>query len=100
MQTLAAHSGGVGQLLVLPESGWLVSGSRGCLRVWQYAEQRLLHEWSHPDAIRSLALMVGPRKLACGTEGHAIVLFPLDQVRTAEAPAAGLLRPRAHAPRA
>lgn len=80
LQTIVAHDEPVEQLLVVPETGFLVTCSSRCIRVWHYGEEHLLTEWRHPDAIRSLGLLRKQRKIACGTEQCRIVLFSLDEV--------------------
>lgn len=100
LQTIQAHAEAVEQLLIVPETGFLVTCSSRCIRVWQYGEQRLLKEWAHPDAIRSLGLLRKVRKVACGTEQHRIVLFPLDEVRKPRAQRRGMARANPALPRA
>jgi len=84
LQVIEAHDEAIEQMLVVPENGFLVTCSMDRkVRVWNYGEKRLIKEWRHPDAIRSLAYLRKLRKIACGTEQHHIVLFPLDEVRCA-----------------
>lgn len=81
LQTIRAHSEPVEQLLIVPETGFLVTCSADrTVKVWQYGEQRLIKKWAHPDSIRSLGLLRRLRKIVCGTEQCHIVLFPLDEV--------------------
>lgn len=85
LQTIRAHSEAVEQLLIVPETGFLVTCSTDRrIKVWNYGEQRLIKEWQHPDAIRSLGLLRKLRKIVCGTEQCQIVLFSLDEAIQAE----------------
>jgi WD40 repeat protein len=99
LQTIRAHSKAVEQLLIVPDTGFLVTCSTDHrLRVWHYGEQRLIKEWQHPEAIRSLGLLRKRRQIVCGTEQANIVLFPLDEVR-ARLAGAGVLGKRAPSPK-
>jgi hypothetical protein len=77
----------VQQLLVVPESGFLVTLSSESVRVWQYSEGRMIREWRHPsNGLRSLCLLRKSRRIVCGTDQANIVIFSLDEVmRTAAA---------------
>jgi len=85
LQTIQAHDGAVEQILIVPETGFLVSCAMDKrVRVWHYGEKRLIKEYTHPESIRSLALLRKLRKIVCGTEQHHIVLFPLEEAIEAE----------------
>jgi len=91
--TLRVHQAAVEGLMVVPESGWLVTCSTdGTVRVWDYGAAVELKVWRHPEQFRCLALKRSTSHVIAGTEEHHIVSFPLSEVLTeqkARAQAAG-----------
>lgn len=75
------HQAPVCGLLVVPETGWIVTCSTDrTLRVWDYGAARELKVWSHSEQFRCVALRRSTNQLVVGTEEHHLVSFPLSEV--------------------
>lgn len=83
--TLAAHAGPVCGLLLVPESGWLVScgGTDHSIHVWDYGTGRKLHSWTHAETFRCLAYLRTTRTLVAGTDEHNLVSLRIRDVADA-----------------
>jgi len=82
LSTLRAHDGPVSGMLIVPDSGWLVTcGSTDhCVRVWDYGAGNELKTWNHTDSFRCIALKRSISHIVAGTEEHNLVSFPLSEV--------------------
>ena len=75
---LAAHSGPVAALAVLPDSGALVSGGPdGRLAFWDYVSQKRVHAVQHEDAMACLAPRADRAEVLVGTRQGNVLRFPV-----------------------
>ena len=80
---ILAHEAAVTGMIVVPESGWLVSCSTDrTVRVWDYGAAQELHVWRHPEEFRCVALHRSMGQVLAGTEQHNVVSFPLHELVT------------------
>lgn len=79
------HAGPVRGLLIVPDSGWLVTccSQDQTVRVWDYASGNELKVWSHSEAFKCIALKRSTGHVVAGTEEHHLISFPLSDVHDA-----------------
>ena len=84
LSTLEIHNAPVEGMLILPESGLLVTCSTdSTVRVWDYGRGEQVQVWRHPEAFRCVCLRRTTGHILAGTEQCNLVAFPLSEATAA-----------------
>eukprot|EP00743_Colponemidia_sp_Colp-15_P004981 GILK01005367.1.p1 GENE.GILK01005367.1~~GILK01005367.1.p1 ORF type:complete len:818 (+),score=111.10 GILK01005367.1:64-2517(+) len=79
LYTLKSHTAPVTDLLVIPDTGYVVSCSfDATIVVWKYQKELVLKQFQHSEEFRCLAYLRNATTILAGTEQNNILFFPLD----------------------